>query len=61
VFFAPNSVRLRDTLATIVAEPETHVGDRVKPEAREGLRRARAGRKKHARAPRVGIEPVPRP
>ena len=50
VFFAQNSVRLRDTLATIVAEPETHVGDRVKPEAREGLRRARALAEKNTRA-----------
>ena len=49
-FFAQNSVRLRDTLATIVAEPETHVGDRVKPEAREGLRRARALAEKNTRA-----------
>lgn len=53
VFFAPNSVRLRDTLATIVAEPETHVGDRVKPEAREGLRRARALAEKNTRARRA--------
>ena len=50
VFFAQNSVRLRDTLETIVAEPGTHVGDRVKPEAREGLRRARALAEKNTRA-----------
>ena len=41
VFFGLG-VRLRDAMATIVAEPGTHVGDRVSPEAREGLRRARA-------------------
>jgi hypothetical protein len=60
-FFFAHGVRLRDSLANIVAEPGTHVGDRV---AHVGARRrsqsARARRKRNARAPRDGIEPLPR-
>ena len=52
-FFFALGVRLRDSLANIVAEPGTHVGDRVKPEAREGVRRVRALAEKGTRARRA--------
>jgi hypothetical protein len=52
-FFFAHGVRLRDSLANIVAEPGTHVGDRVAHEAREGVRRVRALAEKGTRARRA--------
>jgi len=52
-FFFAHGVRLRDSLANIVAEPGTHVGDRVAREAREGVRRVRALAEKGTRARRA--------